>query len=213
MKAKRVTASDPALLDPHASIWTTAEGTGFSMIPTPLAMVEEWSPFLALSEGHGAVGRLQADAIHNGKSMAIRLRWKSTQHDGLTDLDSFVDAVAVLFPVGKGAVAMTMGSDGNPVNAWYWKAGAKDPYEVVAEGFRSVRRLKDPASDLTVAAQYANGEWNVVFRRAFAAGQGLAQLSPGASSKIAFAAWNGGNSERSGRKSFSGEFVDFQIAK
>ena len=42
---------------------------------------------------------------------------------------------------------------------------------------------------------------------------GRLRLEPGGSTKIAFAVWSGGNAERSGRKSFSGEFVDFEILK
>lgn len=213
MKANRVTASDQALLDPDATVWTKAEGASFPMVPTPLAMVEDVSPFLARSQGQGAVDQLEVAAIHNGQMVAVRLRWKSDQHDKLMDLNTFMDGVAAIFPVKRGTFAVTMGSAGKPVNAWYWKAGAKDPYEVVAEGFRSVQRLKDPTSDLTAAARYGNGGWDVIFRRSFAAGGDLVQLSPGRSSKIAFAAWNGGNDERSGRKSFSGEFIDFEIAK
>lgn len=214
MKAKRIEGSNDALLDLDAAIWSGAENAAFEMFPTPLAMVQEVSPFLALSEGHGVIRRLEVAALHNGSMLALRLKWASEKHDKVADLDSFVDGVGALFPVARGATAVTMGAKGKPVNAWYWKANAKEPMEIVAEGFSAVRRLKDNVgSDLKAVAQHRNGEWNVILRRSLATSEGLATLQAGGSSKIAFAVWSGGNAERSGRKSFSGDFVDFDIRK
>lgn len=214
MKAKRIAANDDVLLDVGASIWGGAEVTDFSMWPTPLSMVAETSPFLARSEDHGVIKNLRAAAVHNGNMIALRLNWAAEKHDKLGDLDSFVDGVAVLFPTVRGAPAATMGAKGKPTNAWYWKANAIDPFEVVAEGFASVQRLKDKtASDLKVAARHQDGEWNVILRRSLVARDGLVKFKPGGGAKIAFAVWSGGNAERSGRKSFSGEFVDFEILK
>lgn len=214
MKAKRIEGSNDALLDLDSAVWSGAENTAFEMFPTPLAMVQEVSPFLAMSQDHGVIKRLEAAALHNGSMLAVRLKWVAQKHDKVVDLDSFVDGVGVLFPVGRGAPAMTMGAKGKPVNAWYWKANAKEPMEVVAEGFATVRRMKDKAgSDLQAVAQHRSGEWNVILRRSLTAGNGLVKFQPGGSSKIAFSVWNGGNAERSGRKSFSGDFVDFEIRK
>lgn len=214
MKVKRIDAGNDALLEVESSIWVGAETTEFKMWPTPLPLVAERSPFLALSEDHGTIASMRAAALHNGKSLALRLSWVADKHDKLVDLNAFVDGVAVLFPLVRGAPAATMGAKGKPTNAWYWKANAPEPYEVVAEGFASVQRLKDKtASDLKVAARHRDGEWNVVLRRSLGKPEGLVKLQPGGSSKIAFAVWNGGNAERSGRKSFSGDFVDFEILK
>lgn len=214
MKANKVTAGDEALLDLNASVWSTTETTGFDMVATPLAMVEELSPFLARSDGHGAIKRLSVAAIHNDRMLAIRLAWRCGKHDTLVDLNTFVDGVAVLFPLTKNAIATTMGAKGDPVNAWYWKANAEHPREVMAEGFRSVVRLSDKTvSDLRTAARYADGEWNVIFRRSLKAGKELVHLTSGGATRVAFAAWSGGNAERSGRKSYSGEFVDLKLTK
>lgn len=214
MKVKRIEGGDSALLEFDSAVWSGAEVKTFDMVPTPLAMVQEVSPFLAISENHGAVQRLDVAAIHNGKALAIRLKWASEKHDKIQDLNAFADGVAVLFPVARGALAVTMGAKGKPVNAWYWKANAPTPYEVVAEGFSAVNRLKDKAgSDLRGVAQHHDGHWNVILRRSLAAGSELVKLQSGGSTKVAFAAWNGGNAERSGRKSFSGEFINLEIQK
>lgn len=214
MKVKRIEGSNDALLDLDSAAWSGAENTAFEMFPTPLAMVQEVSPFLAMSQDHGVIKRLEAAALHNGSMLAVRLKWAAPKHDKVVDLDSFVDGVGVLFPVVRGAPAMTMGAKGKPVNAWYWRANAKEPIEVLAEGFNLVQRMKDKAgSDLKAVAQHRSGEWSVILRRSLTAGNRLVKLWPGGSSKIAFSVWNGGNAERSGRKSFSGDFVDFEIRK
>ena len=214
MKVKKIDAGNDALLDLAAPAWNSAEVKRLAMWPTPLGMVQEVSPFLAMSEGHGVNKSLDVAALHNGSMMAVRLKWASDKHDKLVDLSSFADGAAVLFPLVKGAPAMTMGAKGKPTNAWFWKANMPMPMEVVAEGFNAVQRLKDKAaSDLKVVAQHQNGEWQIIFRRSLANKTGLAQWAPGGTGKIAFALWNGGNDERSGRKSFSGDFVDFQLQK
>ncbi len=213
MKAIRVKAGDAALLDPAADLWADVASETFTLMATPLAMVQELSPFLAISEGHGVTPSLQAQAVHNGGVVAVRLRWASAKVDRVLDLDSFVDGVAVMFPTVANVSAVTMGARGKPVNAWYWRADKTAPHEVLAEGFRFVQRQKDNAgSDLQVAAVHADGHWQVVFRRSLGARNGLVRFAPGRKSGIAFAVWSGANAERSGRKSFSGDFVTLDIA-
>lgn len=214
MKAIRVSASDVALLDPGSEVWAGAKHESFDMYPTPLAMVEEVSPFLARSSGHGIIQRLDVSAAHNGRVLAIWVSWKSDRHAEINDLNQFVDGVAVMFSLARGANAVTMGAKGQPVNAWFWRANCATPYCVIAEGFASVRRLAtDQAGDLVATARHQDGKWTVVFRRALVGPDGHVKLVVGQSSKLAFAVWNGGNAERSGRKSFSGEFVNFDLAK
>ena len=214
MKADRVDATDAALLDLDSALWSGTQIEHFEMLPTPLAMVGELSPFLAVSRGHGSVTELRAAALHNGRMMAVRLDWPAGRHDAPADLNSFVDGVAVMYPLALNAVAITMGAQGAAVNAWYWKANRAEPYEIVAEGFQSVQRLEaNTRSDLTAVARHRDGEWHVVFRRSLVPRKGLVSLVPGRASRIAFAVWDGGNAERSGRKSFSGEFIELLVSR
>jgi DMSO reductase family type II enzyme heme b subunit len=212
MKAKRVKADDDALLAADAAAWASAEHVGLEMFPAPLAMVEEASPFLARSLGHGVVRHVAAAAVHNGASLAIRLAWASARNAEIRDLDRFVDGVAVMFPLAEGATAFTMGSERAPVNAWLWRADRTAPWAVIGEGFASVRRLRaDQEGDLTAVGRHEDGRWTVVFRRSLSGPDGQVKLTPGRTTKIAFAAWDGANAERSGRKSVSGEFVDLEL--
>lgn len=213
MKALKVNVGNDVLLDPFAGFWSSVTPHIFNMMATPLAMVANASPFLARSQDHGAVQQLTASAVHNGNAVAIRLEWACERHAEIRDLNQFVDGVAVLFPLSRTAYAITMGAKDNPVNAWFWRANNPLPFEVVAEGFADVRRQpQNDRQDLRVRAEHREGRWHLVFRRSLGkTDQGAALLS-GRSSKIAFAVWDGGNAERSGRKSFSGEFIDFELA-
>ncbi len=214
MQALRTSASDAALLDPASSAWSGARWTSFDMMPAPLAMVEPASAFLALSTDHGAVSKLDAAFLHNGSAFAVALRWASARHDRIKDLDQFADGVAVMFPLARTSIAMTMGSPGAPVNAWLWRADKPVPYGVIAEGFAATRRLPaDEAGDLAVSARHDGSRWTVILRRALQGPAGHARLVAGQSTRVAFAAWDGGNRERSGRKAFSGDFIDLDIAR
>ncbi|MFI4939711.1 MAG: ethylbenzene dehydrogenase-related protein [Burkholderiales bacterium] len=214
MQAIRVNASADLLLDQQAPFWASAPRSGFDMVPVPLPMVEAVSPFLARNTGNGAIKRLDVSAAHNGAALAIAMSWTSGKHDEIKDLNQFVDGVAVMFPLARTATAVTMGAIGAPVNVWFWRANKPAPYSVIAEGFASVCRLPpDEAGDLAASAQYLNGRWTVILRRSIAGPVGHVKLVAGQATKVAFAAWDGGNAERSGRKSFSGEFVDFELAK
>lgn len=213
MKAVRVKVDNDELLKPEAAFWRQTTPEKVALMPTPLAMVQELSPFLALSQTHGVTNEVQAQLAHNGEMLAVHLSWAAEKRDIQRDIDSFVDGVGVMFPTGPKVSAITMGAVGKPVNAWYWRADKPMPYEVLAEGFRFVQRQKDNAgSDLKVAAVHKDGHWQVVFRRSLGARNGLVRFAPGKSSGIAFAVWAGANAERSGRKAFSGDFMKLELA-
>lgn len=213
MKVTKLKTGKDALLNPGAELWNRVMPETVSLFATPLVMVQELSPFLAVSQDHGVIPSLEARAVHDGEHVAIHLRWASARSDRMADLDSFVNGISVMFPTVPGVSAVTMGEPGKPVNAWYWHADRPRPYEVLAQGFRFVERLQDNAgSDLAVAAVHADGHWQVVFRRSLGARNGLARFAPGKASGIAFAAWSGANAERSGRKAFSGDFMPLEFA-
>lgn len=213
MKAVKVKAGNDDLLKPEATFWRQVVAEKVALMPTPLAMVQELSPFLAISQKHGAAHGLQVQVVHNGEMLAVRLNWASAKTDKVVDLNGFVDGVAVMFPTSAGSSAVTMGDSGKPVNAWYWKADQKVPFEVLAEGFRSVQRQKDNAgSDLAAVASHDGKGWTVVFRRSLGARNGLVRFASKQMSGIAFAVWSGANAERSGRKAFSGDFQPLELA-
>lgn len=213
MKAYRIAASASELLDPTGAHWQKASAETAGMVPAPLGMVADISPYLAIQPmDYGRIDKVELRALHNREVLSVRLSWASLRNDRLKDLNTFVDGVAVLFPLAGDTTAVTMGRKGAPVNAWYWKANhAAEPYDVVAEGWGSSERRPGKASGLAAGSVHADGRWSVVLQRALSAGPGYVEFVPGSPSRIAIAVWNGTDRERSGRKSFSGEFNAFEI--
>lgn len=185
------------------------------MAPTPLngnPAIKRISPFIEKSTDHGVITSLDAAAVHNGEALAFRLSWQSGKHDQIADLDQFVDGVAVMFPLTAGASAFTMGAPGDPVNAWYWKANLeRDAYDVVAEGYGTSARRCDHERTIACSAAHDGTRWHVVLTRALDGGEARARFAPGRQTRVAFALWDGGNRERAGRKSFSGDFVPAEL--
>lgn len=216
MKIEKTSTDTAQLLQPDSAAWRTVRPETLAMVPTPLKnnpMIEAISPFLARSDDHGKLAGLQVAGLHNGDVLALRLSWSSEGRDTIRDLDQFVDGIAVMFPLSARASAVTMGSPGEPVNAWYWKADSPDkPFDVVAEGYGTSVRRDSADSGLQSAARYQANQWQVVLARKLDAGNRHAQFWPGTPLKIAFALWDGGNQERAGRKSFSGEFNLVDVA-
>ncbi len=215
MKISRATVSSEALLNPDADAWNKAPAREFPMVPAPLygnPMIEHVSPFIAKSTDHGTVKKLAAAGLHNGEVLAIRLSWSSEKHDKIVDLDEFVDGVAVMFPLSANASAITMGAKDQPVNAWYWKGNLEDVgFDVVAEGYGTSARQGGEASHVRTGTSHKDGSWRVVLSRPLDVGQDRARFLPGKPIKVAFAVWDGGNRERAGRKSFSGDFVAAEL--
>jgi len=214
MKALKVNTTNKELLTVGSAVWRKTEMITVPMSPAPLAIVEERSPYLALNKDHGVIEMIKVSALHNTKVLAVRIVWAVPAiRNHLDDLDDFVDAVGVMFPLGEDALAITMGSADALTNVWYWKANHSNPYDVLSRGFGSTKRRPGPSSKLAVAAKFHENIWDVVFTRPLQIDGGVkfAGFIPGKSTRIAFAAWAGINHERSGMKSTSGEFSEFVI--
>jgi DMSO reductase family type II enzyme heme b subunit len=215
MKALHYDTQDDALLDPMDTAWDKTAGESFDMVPAPVGLVKELSPFMALSTDHGKIKRVSVNALHNGRRLSIRLVWADDSPDTeIKDLDQFTDGAAVMFPMTKGANAITMGDEQNPVNAWFWKADSAEPHDVVAHGFGTSRRRPAKGSGLRTASVYSDGRWFVVFQRSLRPTTGLADqvsFKPSTRIGIAVALWEGSNRERAGQKSISGEWTPFEV--
>lgn len=209
MRARRSTTGDEALLDGLAPAWAELSANAVDLVPAPVTLAAAVSPQMALSQGHGAVKSVTAAALHNGRTLSVRLTWADpTRDDTIGDLDRFADAAAIMFPLLADANPISMGDEAQPVNAWLWRADRPEPYDVIARGYSTSQRRPANASGLSVRARHENGRWVVVFQRPLKAESGeFAAFEPGASAKIAFAVWDGGNAERAGQKAVSGAFL------
>jgi DMSO reductase family type II enzyme heme b subunit len=216
MKANYHDASDEAFLDPMAALWQQTPKETLEMIPAPVEMAADLSPFMALSKDHGKVKRVDVRVLHNGRKLNVRLEWADASADTeIKDLDQFVDGAAVMFPLAQASHAITMGDELNPVNAWFWKADAAEPHDVLAHGFGTSRRRPAAATGLRAASAYAKGRWHVVFQRSLRPASGLddqVAFKPATPIGIAVALWEGSNRERAGQKSISGDWTPFELS-
>lgn len=214
MQVKRVDATSKDLLDPSNPAWRKTRPATVVLSPTPLeAQPSEYVRASWTGRPYGKATNVRVSAAHNGRDIFFRLRWDDETNNGaIGDIDQFVDAAAVLFPVTGDAPLLGMGSPQEPVNAWLWRADWERPKNVAAKGFGTTERRDDTA--LAGASRHTRGAWDVVVSRSFAAKNappGTVALERGATSKIAFAVWQGANQERAGMKAFSPDWQELEI--
>jgi len=64
-------------------------------------------------------------AVHNGSKVAFQFTWADSTEDKENSLDTYRDALAVLFPLNISSgynPSPLMGAKGEPVNVWQWRA-------------------------------------------------------------------------------------------
>jgi len=185
-------------------IWKSAEPTSFFLVPQIIAAERFFTP---------SNDTITVRALYNQREVAFLLEWddrtKSIPGDEkaekIADEDIAEDAVAIQLPVtlpeGTEKPYFLMGDAAHPVNVWQWKSGTTD--EPASIGLMNSRGFEDiqkrDAADAGVRAQgdYDSGTWRVVITRALTtadAEQDL-QFVEGAFIPVAFAAWDGSNSE------------------
>lgn len=214
MLVQRVDAKSDELRDPASPLWQRARGNTVVLSPTPLDMQPtEYVRVSWRGRPYGVLSKMRVNALHNGREIFFRLIWQDDSADGkIADIDQFWDAAAVLFPVAPDAPLIGMGMRGKPVNAWFWRADWERPKNVAAEGMGTTQRRDDAA--LASKARHLRGRWDVVLSRSLNgadAPEGTVVLTPGATSKVAFAVWQGGNQERAGVKAFSPDWQELQV--
>lgn len=218
MKAKRVSLSTDALLDPQAGIWSSAEVARIELIGTPSVM----QPTEAVrntweGKSTGTVEQLSVAAVHNGQVLALCLEWQdSTENRQLLDNTSFSDAAAIAFPLGDDA-SIAMGSPDQPVNLWYWRAdenGRGRHLSAKGIGFGFASETLD-TENVRGNGLWHEGTWRVVMARALALGaqRHAVRLTPGGGTKVGFAVWDGDHRERGGIKAFSAGWADLLLER
>ena len=213
MRIYRVKAAPDQLRETGFPGWQAVAEERLAMMPSLVELTGAVSPYLAANRGHGATKEIRVRMAHDGQMLSVRLEWANPEpRDKIEDLDQFVDAAAVMFATDKLASAISMGSANAPVNAWLWQSDEDQPYDVIAEGYGTSQRRSGAKSSLSVSQQHMDKRRSVVFQRPLSCDDAsCVSFVPGTDARVAFSVWSGANSERSGQKSFSGEFVTLTI--
>lgn len=113
--AVKAVVADVSRPDPDAAYWKQAATRELVLVAQPITPPRPKTTTTAA---------VSIQAIHDGKWIAFRLRWKDTEPNEAGRLGEFSDAVALMFPIRAGDVPppVTMGAPDNPVHIFHWRA-------------------------------------------------------------------------------------------
>jgi hypothetical protein len=113
---------DGVFTSPTDSAWQKVPETTYSL------QAQQITPPV----GGGSVSKVSVRATHDGDEIAFRLEWSDSSADRGVGVDTFRDAAAIGFPVGRPNVAPSpfMGDEEHPVVIWQWAAD----FDADAEG-------------------------------------------------------------------------------
>ncbi len=193
----------------NAATWLQVPPQAVEMVPAPVGM--QPNGFIQANwqdRPYGQLSTLEAQSVHDGSMLAVRLRWASVKPE-TGSRDGFPDGAAIAFPVKGEPVLWSMGNEEEPVQFIQWRALKNEIRSVVAWGIGSSVPGTEVAESVT--AGWSQGYWTIVMLRTLAGGVEAATLVPGKVSQIGFAVWNGSNEERAGIKAVSVDWTPFEI--
>ncbi|WP_337660237.1 ethylbenzene dehydrogenase-related protein [Anderseniella sp. Alg231-50] len=192
-----------------AAGWQQVATETVEMVPAPVEM--QPNGFIQANwqdRAYGQLSSLEAQSVHDGTSIAVRLRWASEKPE-TGGREGFPDGAAIAFPITGEPVLWTMGNEDEPVQFIQWQAMKNKIRSVVAWGIGS--SVPGTAVSESVTAGWSQGYWTIVMLRTLAGGPEAATLKPGSGTKIGFAVWNGSNEERAGIKAVSVDWSPLTI--
>ena len=206
--AASLTEGQARALAPWSAGWP--EPVEISLGPAPLeAQPSAYVQAAWKDRPYGTTPSARISAATAGATLLLRVEWKSeSPRFAITDNNVFADACGALFPAnGKSAPLETMGTAGEPVVSWYWRAGTELPFVGDATGAGTVSRRKTHA--LSASGEWASGSWAVVFKHPL--GQAGLEASAGSNIPVAFAVWRGSGEERGGLAAYSPAWLQLEI--
>ena len=192
-----------------AAGWQQVAAETVEMVPAPVEM--QPNGFIQANwrdRPFGQLASLEAQSVHDGTTIAVRLRWAMEKPE-TGGREGFPDGAAIAFPITGDPVLWTMGNEDEPVQFIQWQAMKNKVRSVVAWGIGS-SVPGSPVSE-SVTAGWSQGYWTIVMLRTLAGGPEAATLAPGTETRIGFAVWNGSNEERAGIKAVSADWSPFII--
>ncbi len=202
VKADRIEGDVPD--SPDDERWQQSEPTSFFLVPQIIAKQRFFTP---------SNDTITVRAMYSNTDIAFLLEWDdrsqslpgNEEAETIADEPMSEDAVAIQLPVsipeGVEKPYFGMGDASNPVNIWHWKSGTTDKPESIAltnsKGFKDIEQRDTGAAGIAGKGQYRNGTWKVVMKRPLGTSETAKdiQFTMGEFIPIAFAAWDGSNSE------------------
>ncbi len=203
IKADKVQQSLPD--SPDDERWQQATPSTFVLVPQIIAKQRFFTP---------SNDTITVRALYNDTDIAFLVEWddRSQSLPGNDDAETIADkpmsedAVAIQLPVtipeGVEKPYFGMGDAVHPVNIWHWKSGTTEIPESItltnSKGFKEIELRDAETIRLNASSQYHEGTWRVVINRALNTDEADKdiQFSAGRFIPIAFAAWDGSNSEK-----------------
>lgn len=115
-----------------------------------------------------SISAVWVQALHNGRELALKLRW----HDRFHDAADPADMLGVILPSALSEADdrpyFVYGEQGDPVNVWLWSAAlnAVEELSMSGTGTGQLHAQQDPAG----RAEHLDGEYNLVVQRALHTG-------------------------------------------
>jgi hypothetical protein len=113
---------DGVMSSPTDDLWNEIPETTYAL----------QAQIITAPNGGGSISKVSVRSVHDGDEIAFRLQWSDPSPDRGVGVDTFRDAAAIGFPVGRPNVAPSpfMGDGDHPVVIWQWAAD----FDADAEG-------------------------------------------------------------------------------
>ncbi|MFN3532082.1 MAG: ethylbenzene dehydrogenase-related protein [Candidatus Brocadia sp.] len=198
--------------EPLDENWSKASSVEIPLAGQIIASPRHWTP---------SVDAIMVRAMYNKDEIAFLLEWDDSTNK---QEDIFRDAVSIQFPTkipeSLKKPYFAMGDSSGAVNLWSWKAYWQEGFgqiveapgtepgivsEMNAKGFKSITIQPPESQNVTGKGIYQNGRWKVVLKRTLKTedAKGDIQFEIGKLIPVAFAVWDGSNSDVAGQKSIS----------
>lgn len=116
-------AADLSQAEPGASYWASALVSHASLMAQPMIRPRPSVP---------TTSDLEVQALHDGKWLAFRLRWRDDDRSEAGRLGEYSDGAAIEFPLrpAEDPPPIFMGSSASPVHIFHWRAQYQRDHEV-----------------------------------------------------------------------------------